>query len=332
MIVRLSSLGDILQCLPVVDLVKLHHPDCRIHWLTKSDFATSLHPSLNIDKLIVYDKKQGLAKFISLCWQLRNEDYTHIYDAHSNLRSHIACFILTLRWPPPQFLRRSKERLKRWLLFTWKWNLLPQPYRAAHTFLHPLKSWGLDFEGQLPSPQVKFSPSEKVQHLLNSMLKKGDFILAAPSAAWELKRWPASYWSEMIRLLPEQQFVLVGGPNDIMCHEIAEANSQNCIDLSGKLSWSETFEFVNQASLIVSGDTGVLHMADYLDKKVLAIIGPTAFGYPSRSNSQVLEVNLNCRPCTKDGRGRCTNKVRKKCLVDITPDELRKKISYTLGL
>ncbi|MCB9027024.1 MAG: glycosyltransferase family 9 protein [Bdellovibrionaceae bacterium] len=329
LIIRLSSLGDILQCLPAADLIKQEWPDCQLHWCVKKDFASSLKPCSSINQIHIYDKNTGLWNFMKMSWKLRQENYTHIYDAHSNLRSHLASIILRLSRSRTQFIRRSKQRIQRWLLFQFRISLLPQPFRGAESFVTPLKKWKISID-KWPSPSATLNLSDSTKNILFEKHLVDDFVLLAPSAAWELKRWPIEHWKKLLSLQSANRFVIVGGPHDDFCQEIA-SNNKNVVNLSGKLNWDETFELVNYAKGIVSGDTGVLHMADYLHKPTLALMGPTAFGFPSSPNSQILEVQLKCRPCTKDGRGRCHNSVYKKCMMDITPELVSEKINEAMA-
>lgn len=330
LIIRLSSLGDILQCLPAVDLLKQQWPQSEIHWWVKQEFASTLKVCQSIDCIHSFDKKQGLWHFLKTSWQLRRENYTHIYDAHSNLRSHLAAWIL--RWPPSpsRFIRRSKQRFQRWLLFTLRYNLLPQPFKAANSFTKPLQAWGIN-DSHWPKPSAKIETSPIIKQLIQDNLVPTNFIMLAPSAAWELKRWPIEHWQKLIELNDQKHFVVVGGPQDDFCQKLVGIAPQRVHNFAGQLNWQQTFEMVHIATAVVSGDTGVLHMADYLHKTTVALIGPTAFGFPSNPSTQTLEVSLDCRPCSKDGRGRCHNSVYKKCLVEITPQRVSRTLDEALA-
>jgi heptosyltransferase-2 len=73
------------------------------------------------------------------------------------------------------------------------------------------------------------------------------------------------------------------------------------------------------SEFVISADTGILHVADLFQVSGLALIGPTAFGHPTGSSLRVLERNLSCMPCTKDGRGKCSDSTYQRCMVEITP-------------
>ena len=81
----------------------------------------------------------------------------------------------------------------------------------------------------------------------------------------------------------------------------------------------ESCYLVKQSNLVISGDTGFLHAADLFHTKAIALMGPTAFGYPTGKQAEVIEVDLPCRPCTKDGHGKCKQSTWQKCMVDILP-------------
>jgi heptosyltransferase-2 len=161
------------------------------------------------------------------------------------------------------------------------------------------------------------------QHLNNS-------IALAPSAAWELKRWPIEYWVKLIQLLPLQQFTLLGGPDDRFCQEIADSAPDRTLNLAGKLSWLESSKALDLSRALVSGDTGLMHISDFLGKPTIALIGPSAFGYPSRSKSHVLEIELPCKPCSKDGRGKCRYSEYKHCMLSIKPEQVAQKLLEVL--
>lgn len=316
LIIRFSSFGDIVQALPSARLIRDNDPSAEIHWLTRQDFHDffKLYPVVNHTWSL--KRTDGFSGLLKLTQQLNAENFTHIYDAHNNLRSFFVATALRLRLRPIHFLRRTKSRIKRFLLFKFRINLFPKPFRGINSFLSPLNSWFTQKKSftiiQLQTDNIRLEP--ELEKSLPST------ILLAPSATWELKRWPADYWSELVGLLPQYKFALLGGEKDTFCNKIAAAYPQNIINLSGRYSWVQSTKIVALAKAIVSGDTGILHVADLLGRPTIALIGPTAFGYPSHKNSHVLEVQLNCKPCTKDGNSKCHNSEYKKCLKDIRPE------------
>lgn len=316
LIIRLSSLGDLFHALPCVDILHKKYPDAEIDWVVRSDFHEVLRPFSRINKIWSFSRSSGFIGWLQLCWKLRHENYSHIYDAHNNIRSWTLCWVLK-SFRSIEIIRRSKDRWKRFLLFKMRKNNFPQPFYSAHSFLTPLKPWGADLN--TPLPLLDFSQNtlsqENQEWLRNS-------ILIAPSAAWDLKKWPIHHWKCLLQNLKNENFSLIGGPTDLFISELEEIDPHRIKNFAGKFSWKETLFAIQIAKGLISGDTGVMHMSDYLTKSTIALIGPSAFGYPSQKNSHVLEVKLDCKPCSKDGNTPCKNSIYKKCLNDITPNSV----------
>lgn len=340
LIIRFSSFGDIIQCMAILAPLRKRFPNAKIHWVTRSDFGQVLQMGKEVDKVFYFDKKEGFLGLIQLKDRLKAENYDLIYDAHNNIRSTILSWFLApipMRYFPffkPIFLRRSKERIKRIFLFKWHKNYFPWPYKGMMSFLSPLKGIGVvphdDYylEGNFPSDIFS-----KIEKDLEEFIQRSSLPLIAliPGAAWEMKRWPIEYWKQLVRLLPQYRFILLGGPEDHFCQEIANEAPERSLNLAGRCSLLTSCALLKRVDAFISGDTGLLHVGDILGVKGLALIGPTAFGFPTSTRIQVCENVLACRPCTKDGRGKCTHQVYQYCLTGILPqrvaDELQKLLT-----
>ncbi len=313
LIIRFSSFGDIVQCLGVPKAFLHAFPEAEIHWAIRSDFKPLLQDHPHINKVWDYDRKTGLKGLWALIQQLKQAQFTHVYDAHNNIRSRLICFFIK----PNYFIRRSKDRIKRILLFVFRKNLLPKPFVAQKSFLEPLLSWGVI--PHIPPPPQFFIKPETFEKIKN-LIPFSSYVALSPSAAWELKRWPVNYWKKLIELTSEN-FVILGGPEDSFCSELVlKGEEKRIVNLAGRLTLIESCSVVEKAKLLIANDTGLMHVADQLGIPLISLIGPTAFGYPASSRAKVLEVSLPCKPCSKDGRGRCRNATYKKCLRDISPE------------
>ena len=299
-------------------VLKRQFPTAEIHWVIRSDFAELIEHNNHIDQVWPFVKENGLSGWLKMIFQLRGEGFTHVYDAHRNVRSRVltSIFFLTSFFQPFQFARRSKYRFKRFLLFRLRKNLFAKPFRSQLSFLEPLRKWSDDIAVPL-EPQLLFS--KDAEESVRKILPSQPFIAIAPSAAWTMKRWPVGHWIELVRT-SSYFFVILGGPDDDFAQTIANVAPERCLNLCGKLRLIESCAVLKFADHVISADTGILHAADALGRPTLALIGPTAFGYPSHANSKVLEASLSCQPCSKDGRGRCSQDVYQKCMVDITPE------------
>ena len=325
LIIRFSSFGDIAQCMGVIPSLKKTFPQSEIHWFTRREYACVLRLENGIHRIWTLDSQTGLKGLIRIIHQLKQESFDFVYDAHCNLRSAVIKLFLFFSFlqKKSSLVTRKKNRFKRFLLFKLKIDLFPKPFLGIESYLRPLAKW--DVPLSILPVHWTFPPVEKIDNAITKLSGK-PIISLVPSCAWPMKKWPLSHWKELIRCLDEYHFLVLGGPRDTFCEELVGEAPSRIINLAGQLSLAESCAAISMSSLFVAADTGLLHAGDLIGKKGIALLGPTAFGHPSRSRTKVMETSLPCRPCTKDGRGFCSQKIYQKCLVDITPKQVAEKI------
>jgi heptosyltransferase-2 len=322
LIIRFSSFGDIVFAMSTLPILKDEIGDSgRIDWLVRSDMRGVLSGQNIVENIYSFERKEGLIGLINLALRLRKENYDIVYDAHANVRSFIVRRIL-LTFSNAKLIIRKKERFKRFLLFKLSINKFKLPYKGMMSFFEPIASH--------ISNDQSLKPMAWDKNEININIKNK--IILVPSAAWEMKRWPARNWSELINLLPEYHFVILGGPDDKFCEDIKQSAPDRVENYAGKLSLAESCNVISNADFVVTGDTGLAQVADLTGRKGITLIGPTAFGHPTMGSMHVLEIDLNCRPCSKDGSGKCSQEVYKKCLVDITPQEVALKLKESFSV
>lgn len=337
LIIRFSSFGDVTQTLSVA--TKLSEiKNSEIHWCVRTDLAELLKNHPHIFKIWPLERREGIKGLIKIAWLLRKEKFTHIYDAHSSLRSQIITLILSpwlqpsrlLSFPWPKFLRKSQKRFKRFLLFQFRINLYEKPFSGQRDLLEPLVAWGLN--NKSPStPQI--FPGETEFKIIQEELNKlnlSSYVALCPSAAHKLKRWPIDHWKKLIELLPQENFVLLGGFHDAFVSDLVQVDPNRVFNFAGRLSLLESAALLAKAKLNISNDTGPLHLSEQLGKPAIALMGPAPFGFPSRPSTKILELDLKCRPCSKHGQGPCTNPKYHQCLVDISPEEVATRATEIL--
>ncbi len=326
LIIRFSSFGDIVQCSTVVDYIyQQTNGLVEIDWITRKEFEGLVSLNSKINKVIAFDRKIGFVGLIKLAYQLSLENYDLIYDAHNNIRSNIIKLLFILFSSSTCIITRSKDRLKRVMLFNFRINFFEVPFKGIHSYIKPLKKFFESKNSEVKNQEIKTDYNFTKVLLPLNLNEKLKNVVLVPSAAWEMKRWPLENWLKLSMLLKNNQIYVLGGREDTFCEEFSKLNIENIQNLAGKLSLIESCKLISKADLIISGDTGLLHVADVLDKKGLSIMGPTAFGFTSSSNIKTIEVPLECRPCTKDGSGKCHQNIYKKCLVEITPELVYKE-------
>jgi ADP-heptose:LPS heptosyltransferase len=322
LIIRFSSFGDIVQCSSVVESIRQRfNRQAELHWVTRKDFENLVTLNSGVNKVWALDKKNGFGGLIRLAISLRKENFTHIYDAHNNLRSRILKILLLSKFSRPSLVTRSKDRWKRILLFNFRINKFPKPFIGIDSYLSPLIKWDIKKSHSPKLVEWNFSKNavEKIDFIINETTGAHKIIALVPSAAWEMKRWPLEHWKKLITILPEARFVVLGGKEDLFCQDLADVAPERVFNLAGKLSLIESCRLVQKSELVISADTGLLHVADVLGVKALSLMGPTAFGFTISSLIKTMQVDLPCRPCTKDGRGKCSQNIYQLCMVDITP-------------
>lgn len=329
LIIRFSSIGDIIQCMDVVNGIRNHFPDAEIHWIARKDMASFLHMDRRVTRVWEFDRQSGLRGLLRVARRLRAERFDYIYDAHSNIRSNILkAVLLPSLGKGPRHVLRSKERWKRFLLFKLRVNRFDKPFRGVMSYRKPLARWGItDFTRHYDDWRF---PAEYAQRFPGAYFDARTVTLV-PSANWPMKRWPVSHWQEVIRLLPDCRFIILAGPADTFCETIREAAPGRVVNLAGQTSLLESCYLVKNSRLVISADTGFLHAADLFGTRAIALMGPTAFGFPTGEHVKVMETALPCRPCTKDGRGRCRQSVWQRCMTDILPRQVAAAVRSLIG-
>jgi lipopolysaccharide heptosyltransferase II len=329
LVIRFSAIGDVLQFLSVIGALRLRFPHAEIHWLTRADFASLISGHPGLTKIWTVDRSLGRRSLMETIRKLREQEFTHIYDGHNNIRSRIVCAFLNglfgwRVWTGRHcFIRRGKYRLKRILLFYFRINLYPKPFVGQWSLLEPLDQWGVSLN--LPPVPQLFLPSSAMETAKSALLReegKLPWVALAPSASYELKRWPIKHWCELVQRFSSARFVILGGPEDKFVEEIRQAAPDRCLNLAGRLSLIESAAIVPLCKALVSNDTGMMHVAEQLGRPCIALMGPAPYGFPGRASTLVKERDLKCRPCSKHGEKPCRNKIHQQCLVDISPVEV----------
>ena len=325
LVIRFSSFGDIVQAMAVLRPWKERYPKAKITWVTKESFGELVKMSPYVDRVITLGKKvqtDCCRSLFEISTILKQEDFDFVYDAHNVLRSRWLLFLFALHGVRGKRLTRSKNRLKRFLLFYFRKNLFTWPFRGMKSYLEPL-----ELPENLPIKQDWNFPISIKEKFSSYQLSNA--IVFCPSAAWQMKRWPVGHWQELVKKtsLP---IYLLGGPEDQFCEEIRAVAPEKVTNLAGKLSLVESCYLISQVKYTVSADTGLIHVADLLGKKGSVLIGPTAFGFTTSPAISLLQVELPCRPCSKDGRGKCSRSIYQECMVKITPEKVSQALEEAL--
>jgi len=314
LIIRFSSIGDIVLTSPVVRCLKTQFPEAEIHYLTKKRNADLLEANPHIDAIQLLG--DSLSETIS---QLKKENYDYVIDLHNNLRS--LRVKLALQTKTFSF---NKLNLRKFFLTRLKLNLMPEMHivdrNMATLSRFQIVNDGRGLEHFIPVAD-EFSPEELPEKFRNG------YIALVLAGTYFTKRMPAAKYKGLITGT-DFPFVLLGGKSERQqADEILSWNTPNVIDFTGKLRFNQSASLVKNARLVVSNDTGLMHIAAAYHKKILSVWGNTTpelgmYPYLPGAGSEILEIKgLKCRPCSKLGYHECPQK-HFRCMLDIPEENL----------
>ncbi|MCB2219886.1 MAG: glycosyltransferase family 9 protein [Bacteroidetes bacterium] len=311
LIIRFSSIGDIVLTTPIVRCLKKQVPEAEVHFLTKSSFKPILEANPYIDKIYTISEK-----IIEVLPDLKNEHFEQIIDLHKNFRSRGV--IMHLKKPAASF---NKVNFKKWLAVNLKINRLPEIH-IVDRYFEAVKNLGVknDFQG------LDYFVPEK-DEVSKDKLPEGfreGYIGWVIGGKHHTKIYPEEKVIEVI-LKSNKKFILLGGPEDREKGErIVAAIGERVYNACGRYNLNQSASLVKQANKIVTNDTGLMHIAAAFNKEIISLWGNTIpeFGmYPylpgNKEKSTILEVKgLSCRPCSKLGFEKCPKR-HFKCMNEI---------------
>lgn len=325
LVLKPSSLGDVVQALPVARLLKRHFSSAEIHWWLNREFVPLLEHDPDISRVIPFDRKRwgsplGWPGAFTSIRELRRERYDWVIDLQGLARSGLVAWLaqggLTIGLDDPREGAPALYDLT-----------VPRASFDTHAvdwYLTVLRHLGVpvnrDFEW-LPR-------NEEAATVIDSFwpIAGERWIALQPGARWLNKRWPVAHFTALAnRLLthdPSLRIAVLGGNDDrVLGAEIAARNGARCLDLTGQLSLPGMVEWLRRSAVLVTNDTGPMHVAVALGRPVVALFGPTE---PSRTGpygqlAHVLRFDLPCAPCMKSV---CTHAEPLACLTSLSVDRV----------
>jgi len=300
LIIRLSSIGDIVLTTPVIRCLKKQVPNAEVHFLTRTAFKNVLEHNPYIDKLWTTDGSLN-----DVIPQLKKEGFTEIIDLHKNIRSFKIKKALGV--PLTSF---PKLNIEKWLLVNFKINRLPSLH-IVERYLSTLKhlsvnndNAGLDyFINEIDTVPINSLPESH----------RNGFIAVVIGAKHATKKMPATKIVSTLKRLNEP-VILLGGPEDRERGELISSSVGSTIfNACGLFKLNESASLLQQSKLVITHDTGLMHIAAAFKKPIVSLWGNTIpeFGmtpYLPENNriSKIIEIkNLSCRPCSKIGFSKC---------------------------
>ncbi len=320
LLVRFSSIGDLLLTTPLLRALRARHPAARITMVVREDMADTLRHNPRLSELVTWRHRSSLRV---LADQLRGEPWTHRLDLHGSLRSLALRQLVGGTWTT-----YPKHRVRRALLI--------RTGRRRGGALGPVAeryfaaAAGLDVSPD-GGPAEFFTSQEAEREAAAFLAQAGigqvrPIIAVAPGAAHFTKRWPVEHWEALVRRLrATNDIIVLGGPAEqALGAHVAAAAGGGAVNAAGQFSLVGSAALLKHATALVAGDTGVLHLATALGVPVVGLYGPGVeeFGFfPYHSRARVLQRDLACRPCSTHGGPRCPLG-HHRCLREILPEEV----------
>jgi heptosyltransferase-2 len=326
LVIRFSSLGDIILTTPVLENLKEKFPRSQIYFLTKSKYSDLLVHDPRIHTLIKFDPKnkhKGIKGFVRLVKELNSNNFDILIDLHSNLRS----FFLRRLVKSNTKIKYRKRWFSRFLMVRFKF-LKTKSVSTLESYLKVFKKLQIEPEEKTPilfvgQNEIDFSN----KFLLEAGIKKDDIVIGVhPGAKWETKRWDKEKFEQVCRSLIKKEnlrIILFGDSDDEeLIRKIAEKLPDPRVIIAIGLSLNRLMGLIQNCDCLITNDSGPMHIAEGFRVPVIAIFGPThpKLGFaPNGPENVVLCANVKCSPCSLHGEKKCSKKSR-LCMDLITPN------------
>ncbi len=310
LIVRFSSIGDIILTTPVVRCLKQQVDNIEIHYLTKNNFISVIENNPYIDKIhtIGNDLK-------SLKPLLKQENFDLIIDLHHNVRTLRLKYVLGKK-----SVSFNKLNWKKFLITTFKINTLPKQH-IVDRYLETIKFLGVVNDNKGLEYFISNKDEVELEPIFPAHFLNGYYALVI-GGSYFTKQIPLNKLKEICAksTLP---LVLLGGKEDATAAEtLHNLFPTQTLNMCGKMRLNQSASIIKQSKKVITSDTGLMHIAVAYKKDIISIWGNTIpeFGmgpYMAGDDSQIVEVNhLSCRPCSKLGYRKCP-KGHFKCMNEI---------------
>ncbi|MBN1754940.1 glycosyltransferase family 9 protein [bacterium] len=316
LVIRLSSIGDIVITTPVLRNLRELLPHSKITYLTRKEYAPMLLHNPYIDGIIALELSQmKWEKYIGFAMSLRSERFSMVIDLHNNIRSRILSAILNV----PLSYHVPKPYWKRWRLIHHAGSFTPKSLDILDQYLSTLKEAG--FQVKTFFPEIFVTESEKAACLnqLEPFIGK-QFVGIHPYAKWKNKEWGIEKYLDVAQLLSSEGYNVLFWDSP---HARAPELKYLCTD-----DLRELIGYLSICNLFVGNDSGPAHIAAALGVPTLTIFGPThpvlGFTPRGRTNVKVLHSGIPCSPCSKHGENHCKYQTL-RCMDAVKPEQVFKE-------
>ena len=323
LIIRFSSIGDIILTTPLVRCLRAKYPEAQIDFLVKKEFAVVLSGNPYINNIITFDKNDSRNELRRIRLHILFNRYSVILDLQKNIRSILIC-----ARSQTGIIGFSKKLLARDLLIRFKINIYKEIKPVYLRYFESVETLGIVYDGKGTEVYPAAEESKNIEEILkqNNFEAEKPILVVAPGAQWENKRWTTKGFAiaaDTFCIQTGAKTILIGGSGDVeICNSVQAQMKTSSLNLVGKLNLMGSAALLGKAAMVFTNDTGMLHMAQAMKAPVVAVYGPTTreLGFfPLPENSRVAEIDISCRPCTQKGLHECPKK-HFRCMNDLKPE------------
>lgn len=314
LIVKLSSLGDIVQSLPVGAKLREKYPAAEITWIANSKYIELLQLVPDIDKVIPFERNQWgkplrffntLKEFIGFIRNIQRQHFDKVLDLQGLFRSGLITFLSRA----PDRIGFAEAREGACLFYTHRVEVPSKRINAVERYLRLAEYLG--------------EPVFNINPVFERLFKQEQsYIVINPGSRWLTKHWPVQRFVQVIDRIQkayEINIVLIGDENDKdIAMNIVNHVSSPVTDLTGKTNLRQLTSVLGGCKLLITNDSGPMHLASALGKPVVALFGPTdsLLTGPWGKRHKILQSKVWCSPCFKR---KCKNT---RCMEAITVAEV----------
>ncbi len=320
LVIKLSSLGDVFHPLPAVHTIK-KELNATIDWVTTDIYSDLVENFTDVDRVISFRRRSFFSDLKSFLKELRQEKYDLIIDFQGLLKSAMVARLARGRYRIGPSFHREGSRI----LYSAVAGRLDADRHSVDQCM--------DVVRYLDLPDTEMAFPVKYPSLSTGFVMTSPAIALLPCSRWETKNWPEDHFMKLAQLLNESgagSLFLLGGPDDKeVCANIENKIGGDITNLAGKMSLPETGALLEQMNLVITNDSGPMHMAAASGIPCLALFGPTEARRtgPYGDIHGIMTEEIDCRPCFS----RTCKLDTQTCLRDISPESVYEAALEMLG-
>jgi len=341
LLIKPSAVGDVVHALPVLEKLRRRYPGARIDWLLTPENAEIVRGHAGVSNIVLFARKEfaqegrrlsASAAMLGMVRELQGARYEMVIDLHGQLRSGLFAMVsgAPVRVGFDKPIRRGESvfqgkrlgniprrgwagaREGSWLAYTHRIPIPTLEIHAVDRYLWVGKLLGLDDGAPVFNLPAAPEAEGRVRRMLEGRVKTGQRLaVLAPGTMWETKHWRAEGFAEVARGLMERGFavILTGGKGEQALSGRIRAEAPGTMDVTGQTSLADVVALLRRAAVVVTNDSGVMHIAAALGRPAVSVFGPTnpvqvgPYGQPEN----VVRLDLECSPCNYRRLSQCPN-------------------------